>query len=180
MTPGRRGDGRAARSATSRHRATWGIERGEWKDLGEVSRGQQSISFIHEGHERHEEKILRKIGMDSLPLPDGRCGAVVMGYPCEQARGYPITTAPPPTGVQACPCRKSLRVKLPSGHKIEHTAHIVHRYRLQYFMRSAQFYAKRFSSWAGLTPKVWVCGTGVGRASLLARDPPQCHRPIAP
>ena len=121
-----------------------------------------------------------KIGMSRLPRLDGRCGAIVMGYPCEQARGYPITTAPPPTGVQACPCRKSLRVKLPFGHKIEHTAHIVHRYRLQYFMRSAQFYAKRFSSWAGLTPKVWVCGTGVGRASLLARDPPPCHRPIAP
>ena len=27
----------------------------EWKDLGEVSRGQQSISFIHEEHGRHEE-----------------------------------------------------------------------------------------------------------------------------
>ena len=36
----------------------------EWKDLGEVSRGQQSISFIHEGHERHEEKILRKMVID--------------------------------------------------------------------------------------------------------------------
>ena len=46
-------------------------------------------------------KIFRKIGMDSLSLPGGRCGAVVMGYPCEQARGYPITTAPPPTGVKS-------------------------------------------------------------------------------
>jgi hypothetical protein len=65
MTPGRRGDGRAKRSETSRNRATWGIEQGEWKDLGEVSRGQQSISFIH------EEKILRKIVMSRLPLPNG-------------------------------------------------------------------------------------------------------------
>ena len=31
----------AAHSAPSRHRATWGLERGEWKDLEEVSRGQQ-------------------------------------------------------------------------------------------------------------------------------------------
>ncbi len=48
-----------------------GTKRGEWKDLGEVSRGQQSISFIHEGHERHEEKILRKMVMSRLPLPNG-------------------------------------------------------------------------------------------------------------
>ena len=63
-----------------------GTEQGEWKDLGEVSRGQQSISFIHEGHERHEEnhvsfihegherheeKILRKIVMSRLLLPNG-------------------------------------------------------------------------------------------------------------
>ena len=46
----------------------------EWKDLGEVSRGQQSISFIHEGHERHEEKILRKMVMSRLPLPNGAMG----------------------------------------------------------------------------------------------------------
>ena len=32
-----------------------GVRRDEWKDLGEVSRGQQDISFIHEGHERHGE-----------------------------------------------------------------------------------------------------------------------------
>jgi len=43
----------------------------EWKDLGEVSRGQQSISFIHEGHEKHEENILRKMVMSRLPLPNG-------------------------------------------------------------------------------------------------------------
>ena len=27
--------------------------------------------IVHEGHEEHEEKILRKIGLDSLPLPNG-------------------------------------------------------------------------------------------------------------
>ena len=48
-----------------------GTKPGEWKDLGEVSRGQQSLSFIHEGHERHEEKILRKMVMSRLPLPNG-------------------------------------------------------------------------------------------------------------
>jgi hypothetical protein len=41
-----------------------GTKQRGWKDLGEVSRGQQSISFIHEGHERHEEKILRKMVID--------------------------------------------------------------------------------------------------------------------
>ena len=63
-------------------------------------------------------RVYWKIVMSRLPLPGGRCGAVVMGYPCEQARGYPITTTPPPTD-EACPCRKSLRVKLPFGHKIK-------------------------------------------------------------
>ena len=29
------------------------------------------ISFIHEGHERHEENILRKMVMSRLPLPNG-------------------------------------------------------------------------------------------------------------
>ena len=87
MTPGRRGDGREPRSATSRHRATWGTEQGEWKDLGEVSRGQQSIYYIHEGHEktrrepcvflstkntkRHEEKR----GVFTAP-------ACFYGFPC--------------------------------------------------------------------------------------------------
>ena len=35
--------------------------------------------FVHEGHEMHEEKIFRKMGMSRLPLPGGRGGAVVMG-----------------------------------------------------------------------------------------------------
>ena len=47
-----------------------GTKPGKWKDLEEVSRGQQSLSFIHEGHERHEEKILRKMVMSRLPLPN--------------------------------------------------------------------------------------------------------------
>ena len=61
-----------------------GTKQRGWKDLGEVSRGQQDISFIHEGHERHEEnhvffihegherheeKILRKMVIDRLELP---------------------------------------------------------------------------------------------------------------
>ena len=47
-----------------------------------------------------------------------------------------------------------------------------------YFMRSAQFYAKRFSSWTGLAPKVWVCGTRVGAGELARQRPipvPQTH-----
>ena len=28
-------------------------------------------SFVHEGHEKHEEKILRKMVMSRLPLPNG-------------------------------------------------------------------------------------------------------------
>jgi predicted secreted Zn-dependent protease len=40
---------------------------------------ENHVFFIHEGHERHEEKILRKIGRDRLPRLHGRCGAVVMG-----------------------------------------------------------------------------------------------------
>ena len=89
------------------------------------------------------------MGMSRLSRLDGRCGAVVMGYPCEQARGYPITTAPPPTGVQACPCRKSLHVKLPFGHKIEHTAKFVHNLSTAGFVCSIGFVLYRF--WRALT-----------------------------
>ena len=64
------GRGGAAKQATT-DVSDLGTERGAWKDLEEVSRGQQSISFIHEGHERHEEKILRKMVMSRLPLPNG-------------------------------------------------------------------------------------------------------------
>ena len=71
MTPGRRGDGRAARSATSRHRATWGIERGEWKDLGEVSRGQQSLyrSFLLKEKENcHGQALPHPLRVSSLSM----------------------------------------------------------------------------------------------------------------
>ena len=94
------GRGGAAKQATT-DVSDLGQERGEWKDLGEVSRGLQSISIIHEGHERHEEnhvffihegherheenhvssstkdtkrheeKILRKMVVSRLPLPNG-------------------------------------------------------------------------------------------------------------
>ena len=76
------GRGGAAKQATTTV-SDLGTEQGEWKDLGEVSRGQQSISFIYEGHEK-TEKILRKIGRDRLPLP-WSYGGDVMGSLCEQA-----------------------------------------------------------------------------------------------
>ena len=89
MTPGRRGDGRAKRSETSRNRATWGTERGEWKDLGEVSRGQQSKSYIHEGHEkaRREDFKENRPGQALTPARGG-------GEVPEQAASLLAKTAP--------------------------------------------------------------------------------------
>jgi hypothetical protein len=39
---------------------------------------ENHVFFIHEGHEGHEEKILRKIGMGQALIPE-RGGAAVMG-----------------------------------------------------------------------------------------------------
>jgi hypothetical protein len=135
MTPGRRGDGREPRSATSRHRATWGTERGEWKGLGEVSRGQQSISYIHEGHEKarrepcvffvHEEheKTRREDFKENRP---GQASAPLWALWCRRygvalraSSRLPHNDSTTPYGGQVCPCRKLLRIKLRGAHKIE-------------------------------------------------------------
>jgi len=70
MTPGRRGDGRAARSATSRHRATWGQsqESGKTSERSHVDSRYSGIS----------QRVYWKKGMSMLPLHDWRCGAVVI------------------------------------------------------------------------------------------------------
>jgi len=85
MTPGRRGAGRAARSATSRHRATWGIERGEWKDLGEVSRGQQDISSLRSA----SQAILLRGRAGITPAP-----TVIPAIPCTLFSLLPRETSP--------------------------------------------------------------------------------------
>ena len=104
-----RGCGGAAKQATTTV-SDLGTERGEGKDLGEVSRGQQSISyihegheeepcvFIHEGHERHEEKILRKIGRDRLPRLYRCCGAAVMGVALRASSRLPHNDSTTPYG----------------------------------------------------------------------------------
>jgi len=53
----------------------------EWKDLGEVSRGQQDISFIHEGHEKTQREDFKENGHVQASAPEWSYGAEVMGLP---------------------------------------------------------------------------------------------------
>ncbi len=72
------GRGGAAKQATTTvSDLGWaGWQRGKTSERSHVD---SKTNIIHEGHERHGEKILRKIGRDRLPRLCGRCGAVVMG-----------------------------------------------------------------------------------------------------
>ena len=112
------GRGGAAKQATATV-SDLGTERGEWKDLGEVSRGQQNIS-------QQQTVVYRKRGKGKLSWTgfrsSGSSETLSTGSPFEQARRLSRRLSLTPSGCQASPCRKSLRVKLPFGHKIEHPA----------------------------------------------------------